>query len=59
MSDIIAKALADKAHDLVGQLIDIPFPDWETTTDTQKRFWRELASAAASAVAKQPDRKPK
>jgi hypothetical protein len=58
MPDTLAKAMADRSAELVGTLVDIPFPDWENANAGLKEFWREMATTATSTAAKQPD-KPK
>lgn len=58
MTDTLAKAAADKAHELVGTHLDIPLPDWENSNAGLRDFWREIVSTITSTAAKQPD-KPK
>lgn len=41
--DTVAQRLAEAAHQMVGRFTDIPYPDWEGSTEAQREFWRELA----------------
>lgn len=41
--DTVAQRMANAAHQMVGRFTDIPYPDWDNATESQKEFWRELA----------------
>jgi len=47
--DKVAQRLADRASELFGVLIDIPFSAWEYSSDRQREFWRELARVSQEA----------
>ena len=57
--DTVAQRLAEAAHQMVGRLTDIPYPDWNGSTEAQKEFWREIARASQDADHAQPRAKRK
>lgn len=44
---------------MVGRLTDIPYPDWNGSTEAQKEFWREIARASQDADHAKPKAKRK